>query len=229
MAWGHLGAEVPACTERRAVRKAGACHDLAYNDWLLVVCSVARVAVRHVGCLEMAIKVRRKNIRLERSRYIGQSTYFVTFCCAARRRVFANHRAAGWLVEQFRRRSVEHRFAVYAYCVMPDHFHALVTGLDSRSSLVAFIGDFKQRTSHVYESRTGRMLWQRKFYDRILRSGERADSVAGYIWMNPVRQRLCVAPQEYPFSGSFVIDWKKGLAPVESWVPEWKSGRAGLR
>jgi putative transposase len=175
------------------------------------------------------MKLRRKKIRLEASRYVGQNSYFITFCCAGRRPVFAKPTAAEWLVAQFRKISLEHRFGAYAYCVMPDHFHALVTGLDLSSGLAAFVRDFKQRTSHVYESRTGRLLWQTRFYDRILRSGESSDAVAGYIWMNPVRKGLCAEPQEYPHSGSFVIDWRKGFTPTQSWTPEWKNEKSIVR
>jgi hypothetical protein len=67
------------------------------------------------------------------------------------------------------------------------------------------------------------VLWQKKFYDRILRERDSFDGVAGYIWMNPVRKGLCSDPREYPYSGSFAVDWKKMMRPLESWVPEWKA------
>jgi REP element-mobilizing transposase RayT len=35
-------------------------------------------------------------------------------------------------------------FAVHAYCVMPDHFHALVEGLAPDSDLLLFVRNFKQ-------------------------------------------------------------------------------------
>ena len=76
-----------------------------------------------------------KNIRLHPQRYTGQSSYFVTLCCAGRRPVFANSKNVVWLVEILRKHSKAHRFAVHAYSVMPDHFHALFSGLDPSSSL----------------------------------------------------------------------------------------------
>jgi putative transposase len=164
-----------------------------------------------------------KNIRLNRLRYLGQSSYFVTLCCAHRRPVFANSKNAARLVEILRKHSIMHRFAVCAYCVMPDHFHALISGLDPTSSLLAFIKNLKQTTSREYQKQFREALWQKKFYDHILRPRDNPAGVAAYIWMNPVREGLCKDPREYPYSGSFVMDWKKAISPVESWTPDWKA------
>jgi hypothetical protein len=65
-------------------------------------------------------------------------------------------------------------------------------------------------------------LWQKNFYDHILRPQDSFAGVAGYIWMNPVRKGLCSDPLEYPHSGSLVVEWKKATSPVKSWVPDWK-------
>ena len=164
-----------------------------------------------------------KNIRLHPVSYIGQSSYFVTLCCAGRRPVFANSKNAAWLIEILRKYSTAHRFTVHAYCVMPDHFHALVSGLDPTSRLLPFIKNLKQTTSREYRLRFRETLWQKKFYDHILRPQDNAAGVAGYIWMNPVRRGLCKEPWQYPHSGSFVMDWKKAISPVESWAPDWKA------
>ncbi|HTZ72532.1 MAG TPA: transposase [Candidatus Aquilonibacter sp.] len=168
------------------------------------------------------VEFRRKEIRLHPLRYMGQNTYFLTFCCARRRPIFRDPQTAARLVEQLRERSAVHAFAVHAYRVMPDHLHLIVCGLEPRSDLIVFVSDLKHETAHLHRARTGEQLWQKRFYDRVLRSGERADAVAGYIWMNPVRKGMCSAPQDYPYSGSFVIDWKRGVSSAESWIPEWR-------
>lgn len=171
------------------------------------------------------MKFRHKNIRLNRLQYKGQRSYFVTFCCERRRPVFANGRHAEWLIDMLRRQSASFKFSVYAYCVMQDHFHALVTGTDPVCDLLEFVSDLKEITTSEYGERLNQVLWQKKFYDHILRPRDRVEGVAGYIWMNPVRAGLCSTPQEYPYSGSFVIDWKKGFSPLESWTPEWRKDK----
>ena len=168
------------------------------------------------------MRFHRKTIRLQALRYVGQFSYFITFCCARRRPVFANTADASSLIDKLRERSVANRFAVHAYCVMPDHFHALVAGLDPASNLILFVKNLKQTTAHEYQKKSRETLWQKKFHDHILRPRDNAEAIAAYIWMNLVRQGLCNAPHEYPYSGSLTIDWKKAVSPVESWTPEWK-------
>ncbi|MGH9575744.1 MAG: transposase [Candidatus Acidiferrales bacterium] len=101
---------------------------------------------------------RRKPIRLESVRYTGRNSYFITFCCAGRRAMFANPKAAQWLIKRLRELAIAHHFDVYAYCVMPNHFHALVCGLDAESNLIAFMTDLKQKTAHLYRQHTGGYL-----------------------------------------------------------------------
>lgn len=113
-------------------------------------------------------------------------------------------------------------FVVYAYCVMPDHLHVLVIGADQASDLLIFLKRLKQKTAYEFRRKFRRDLWQKKFYDHILRQSDSIGRVAAYIWMNPVRKGICKDPREYPYSGSFVVDWKKVGAPVEIWVPPWK-------
>jgi putative transposase len=166
---------------------------------------------------------RHKNIRRPAAHYVGQRWYFITFCCAARRAFFADPANASWLVDALREKSRRYDFAVDAYCVMPDHFHVLVRGMELTSDLFVFVERFKQKTAYEFQKNFQHMLWQKKFYDHILRADDPAESVALYIWMNPVRAGLCAEPQDYPFSGSFVVDWKRLISPVKLWEPSWKS------
>lgn len=105
---------------------------------------------------------------------------------------------------------------------MPDHFHVLVTGLEPASDVLAFVKNFKLTTSLGYRARFGKELWQKKFYDHILRRKDNVMRVASYIWMNPVRQGLCTDPEDYPYSGSFEMGWKKGVLRGATWTPDWK-------
>jgi len=69
-------------------------------------------------------------------------------------------------------------------------------------------------------------LWQSRYYDHILRKAEDSDSIAWYIWMNPVRQGLVNKPEEYPFSGSCTVAWPPDGKKPDEWVPPWKKGQA---
>ena len=164
-----------------------------------------------------------KNIRLDASKYLGARCYFVTLCCASRRPIFANPKHAHWIVEILRVISMDHRFLVHAYSAMPDHLHLLTLGADQSSDLLRFLKDFKQRTGFDFRKQSGLVLWQKKFYDHILRGSDSVEAVAAYIWLNPVRKRIVSRPHDYLFSGSFTADWITTAKLDSSWTPPWKA------
>jgi REP element-mobilizing transposase RayT len=168
---------------------------------------------------------RRKNIRLHPTRYRGRTWFFITICCESRRPVFSNGRHAERLIASLKKVAEKSRFNVHAFCVMPDHFHALVEGFAPESDLLAFVRSFKQASSREYSKDYGTTLWQKKFYDHILRSKDSPEAISWYIWMNPVRKGLCSQPHEYNYSGSFCEEWKMKVQPKEQWVPNWQERR----
>jgi putative transposase len=168
--------------------------------------------------------LKRKNIRLPAERYLGRQIYFVTLCFHDRRRFGATVRLARWLVKGLQRHAAGCEFHVHAYCVMPDHMHVFAEGATGTSNLLKFIKSFKQETAVEFARRTHRRLWQFKYYDHILRRADSFESIAWYIWLNPVRKGLCRTPEDYPFAGSFT-ELGAGLlgesAAIE-WTPPWK-------
>jgi putative transposase len=162
---------------------------------------------------EGSMRFRRKNIRLNAIHYRGRAWFFVTLCCEHRHPVFGNDKWALWLIDSLKRTADRYHFSVHAFCVMPDHFHALVEGISPDSNLLLFVTTFKQATSGEYSRESGTPLWQKKFYDHILRPEESPDAVSWYKWMNPVRKGLCSQPNRYPHSGSFTGQWEKMSRP----------------
>jgi|ERR1700738_790985 putative transposase len=165
---------------------------------------------------------RSKNIRLAPANYVGQQYYFVTICCSSRREIFVNQRRCSWVLELFRSECTARDFAVHAYCLMPDHFHFLAEGLESTSDLLNLIKSFKLKTSRAYSRKTREILWQRKFFDHILRPNESPEAVAWYIWLNPVHKGLCATAETYPFNGSFTSSIPRTDPPATTWLPPWR-------
>jgi putative transposase len=163
-----------------------------------------------------------KNIRLSPSNYLGQRTYFVTQCCENRAEYFREAKNCDRLLSHLRSLSKTHHFAVLAYCIMPDHLHIMLDGLEPTSNLMAFMKSFKIKTSREFSRRASGLLWQKKYYDHILRPKESVDAVAWYIWMNPVRASLADTPGKYPYAGSFVTMIPKVPALPDMWVPSYK-------
>ena len=164
----------------------------------------------------------RKQIRLPPDEYLGTSISFVTICCQNRVPVFADGTRSAAAIEALKRVSQSMQFLVPAFCFMPDHVHLLMEGTAPGSNLLRFVAQWKQQTGYMFRNDVSRKLWQRRFYDHILRSDDNAEAVAWYIWMNPVRGGIVGEPHEYPFSGSFTEKWPKMNAPAKTWNPPWK-------
>lgn len=105
---------------------------------------------------------------------------------------------------------------------MPDHLHFLSEGLSDTCDLVKFVNTFKQQTAYQFRKMHGTRLWQRRYYDHIMRPNEPLEDPACYIWWNPVRKGLCDNPNLYPLSGSQTIDWMKRSSAPAQWTPPWK-------
>ena len=168
------------------------------------------------------IQTRRRDIRLFRGQYVGRKFYFVTICCENRRCIFQDASHCEVVIGILKRVSTSMQFFVHAYCLMPDHVHLLVEGQRDTSDLVRFIAQWKQVTGYLFRNELPRRFWQRRFYDYILRRPQDCDPVAWYIWMNPVRKGLVASARQYPFSGSFTVEWPRISPPGNTWVPPWK-------
>jgi len=163
-----------------------------------------------------------KDIRLPASEYVGTKSFFITLCSARRRPLFTNSHLAFDLLQLLRNQAVERSFDIHAYCLMPDHLHFLAQGTQWDCDLRDFVKIFRLNSSRSHKQETGQPLWQKKYFDRILRSGCSMNSVAWYIWMNPVRKGLASSVGEYPFCGSFTDVELLRKEPAEAWKPGWK-------
>lgn len=143
-----------------------------------------------------------KKIRLPLGVYQQDRVVFVTISTANRQKWFLEfpqlaNETKNVLVETCRERTS----TLYAWCVMPDHVHLLVDD----ENIISFVRAFKGRVVPKARAISPRKkLWQRSFYDHILRNSESVMDVAGYIFENPVRSGLVALPPQYPFVGSEV-------------------------
>lgn len=67
------------------------------------------------------------------------------------------------------------------------------------------------------------ILWQKGFYEHLLRPVDSLESVAWYIWLNPVRRGIVCKPEDFEHSGSFTgmkipTSWQKS-----SLQPPWNN------
>jgi REP element-mobilizing transposase RayT len=114
----------------------------------------------------------RKNIRLAPQNYLGYQRYFVTLCSFHRQTSFSDSAYCRHLLDLLWTECDSRNFSVPAYCLMPDHLHFLAEGLDPDSDLLHLVKSFKIKTSREFAAHEPRTLWQKGFYEHILRSDE---------------------------------------------------------
>jgi putative transposase len=107
--------------------------------------------------------------RLEGFSYVGCYRYFLTTCTYERRQTFLDHTIATQTIEHFRTTSREEGFSLLAYCVMPDHMHALLEGLTDESDFRRCAKMAKQRSGAAYALKSETPLWQKGYYEHVLR------------------------------------------------------------
>ena len=134
--------------------------------------------------------------------YTGIQRYFLTICTDNRAEFFKESEVVDAIVEQFLRTSREERIAIIVYCVMPDHIHLLADGESEDADLTRFVKLAKQRAGYAFKQKYRKTLWQKGYYEHVLRDEERTEEIALYIIANPVRKRIVQNPMDYPHWGS---------------------------
>jgi REP element-mobilizing transposase RayT len=86
---------------------------------------------------------------------------------------------------------------------MPDHVHFFCTDAQSRVSLSDMVGSFKQWSAKAICQRTDLKapLWQREFFDHLIRSAESYSGKWEYVRQNPVRAGLVERAEDWKYSG----------------------------
>ena len=131
--------------------------------------------------------------------------YFVTFCTHGRKASLANEAVNAAFREFAMRAYTEHNIAVGRYVIMPDHIHFFVRGPDD-FSLGRWIGCLKQALGKGMDhGNSAAAIWQRGFFDHVLRSDESYGQKWNYVRENPVRAGLKTGADDWPYAGEIVI------------------------
>jgi REP-associated tyrosine transposase len=152
----------------------------------------------------------RKSPRLPTFDYTTAGAYFVTICTHQRRDLFGKVidartqlSEAGEIVEAEWYKTAGKRPYLHLdrHVVMPNHFHGIVILDGSEAvrdiqrpgaprSLPAIIGGFKAASSRriaLLSDHADRPVWQRSYYDRIIRNDRDLHTIRNYIDENPAR------------------------------------------
>ena len=145
--------------------------------------------------------MKRKPNRLDLANYRSLNIYYLTLNCFNRQAHFSDGGVVAACLEQLTRLKEKFNAQIWAYCFMPDHLHILIETENSQ----AFTKLFKQMTGYYFKQQTGKTLWQKSFYDHILRRDEDLVGATAYLLNNPVRAGLVKNYLDYHHAGSFEI------------------------
>ena len=83
------------------------------------------------------------------------------------------------------------RYQLHAWCVMPNHVHAVVEPMGAWK-LARILHAWKSFTAHKANAilRNGGEFWQREYYDRMLRNGREFLRAVEYVAKNPEKAGL---------------------------------------
>ena len=161
---------------------------------------------------------------------VGGATYFFTVVTYRRQPLLTRPDVMDALREAHRSVQQAHPFNVDAAVILPDHLHAIWTLPEGDADFGARWGMIKRHVSKTAGETgaapmTGSMkarrecgLWQRRFWEHLIRDDEDYARHMDYIHYNPVRHGYAKCPADWPHS-SFQRCVERGIYP-----PDWAMG-----
>jgi putative transposase len=129
-----------------------------------------------------------------------------------RRQVLASDEVAKVLIDEWHAAHERHGWAVGRYVIMPDHVHFFCRPELDAKTLSEFVGFWKSYTSRKIHALgqprsppAATTLWQREFFDHVLRSAESYGEKWNYVRANPVRTGLVSTADDWKYAGEVEI------------------------
>lgn len=168
----------------------------------------------------------RRSIRLQGYDYTSAGVYFITIVTQDRKCLFGDvvngqFRSNDWgqIVQDEWDRSalVRREIELDAFITMPNHVHAIIVIPDAmgratgrsplqsgpaKRSLGAFVGGFKSAVTKRIKALRDSLdtpIWQRNYFEHIIRNEESLNRIRQYIFDNPVRWEF---DRENPFAAT---------------------------
>jgi putative transposase len=151
---------------------------------------------------------------------LPRHTYALTCCLDRRRRLFADPDLCRALIDLWAEARERGDIVLHGYVIMPDHYHVLAT-LTEAPSISNVVRRAHSTFARMVRSRLvvdGR-VWQRRFWDHVIRDDEDWRTKLRYLHDNPVRAGLVEYATDYPWSSASF--WETGTGPVTCEGAAW--------
>ena len=114
-------------------------------------------------------------------------------------------------------------FTMHAYVIIDNHFHWVITprGQDFSTIMQSVKLRFTHRVKRAMGVLTPKRLWQRRFWDHVIRDADDLHRHMDYIHYNPVKHGCVSKPVDYTWSslsacaqkGNYTTNWGAGVVP----------------
>ena len=136
----------------------------------------------------------RKNIRLKEYDYSSKGLYFITICTKDKKDVFGkifNNKMIfndyGNKLNDILMSFKNDKYEIDYYQIMPNHIHFIVNiNEDNLIDLSKVISQIKSKCTNLLAYKN---LWQKNFYERVVRDEKEYNNIVIYINENPYRDK----------------------------------------
>jgi len=135
--------------------------------------------------------------------YVPNAHYIITGMTKYRRSLFADETNVNLLRTTKRRAKEFHPFTMRACAFLPDHFHLLIfvpEATNISKLLQSIQRNFTRNYKNVYHINRRTNLWQRGFWDHVIRNERDFADHFHYIHYNPVKHGYATKPEEHAHS-----------------------------
>lgn len=143
------------------------------------------------------------NPRLEPIEYMfSWRVYFITIRAFLARTPFQRDDLSTAIIDLLRFEQERQNCSIFTYCLMPDHFHYLVSPKVDGISVLTFTDQYKGKaTNQSWKFGWQGKLWQPRSFDHIVRGEESLSAISEYILDNPVRKGLVSKREDWKWCG----------------------------
>ena len=136
----------------------------------------------------------RKNIRIKEYDYSKKGMYYITICCKEMQHVFGvidNNNMIlndkGYIIDNILTDCNNEKCVIKYYQIMPNHIHFIVELLkDGEISLARVVSMIKGKATFLLKTKN---IWQKGYYERIVRDDKEYENIIKYIVNNPYRDK----------------------------------------
>ena len=160
---------------------------------------------------------------------IKGGAYFLTLVTFQRRNIFASPAARALFYDAINQTQNRHPFIMVAHCLLPDHIHFIWQLPEDDADYSTRISVMKRRFSIDYVAQYGLpfpkdtsrrkrrevTIWQRRFWEHLIRDEEDLNRHIDYVHFNPVKHGLInrvgdwaeSSFSDYVDMGYYDVDW----------------------